>query len=199
MRKRDIKDAHTEHRGASGRFVLRLDPALHARLREDARRQGKSLNACCADRLAQGRAGLSSSGAAAAVVNRARLLMGGALVGIVAYGSWAHGETVVTSDVDVLVVLETRTPIRRALYRRWDEAPVEWEGREVEPHFVALPGPDDPVAGLWTEAAIDGIVLCDDTLRVSARLVRVRHDVLEGRIVRRTSHGQPYWVFPEVD
>jgi len=184
---------------SSGRFVLRLDPDLHAQLRAAAQRDNTSLNAYCAGRLARSDAvGLSTLPEAAAVTERAAQLFGDQLVGVAVYGSWARREAVAASDVDVLIVLEPEAQLVRDLYRRWDEEPVEWSGRPVEPHFVTLAPPDRTVAGVWAEVALDGIVLIDPELRLSTRLVQVRHDIPAGRIVRRMSHGQPYWVIEEV-
>jgi hypothetical protein len=83
--------------------------------------------------------------------------------------------------------------LSRALYARWDERPVEWDGRPVEPHFVWLPDPAEPASGLWGEVAVDGVVLFERALLVSAALVRIRRQILAGRLVRRLVHGQPYW------
>lgn len=178
---------------ASGRFVLRLDPGLHGALRHAAQEAGVSLNDYCVRKLAAPAGNPTAFGGATAVVARAAELFGDELLAAVAYGSWVRGEAVSSSDVDVLVVVDAGAPITRALYRRWDETPLLWEGRPVEPHFVHLRAPDTPTTGLWAEAAIDGIVLFERGTRVSARLAQARHDVLAGRLVRRVVHGQPYW------
>lgn len=177
---------------ASGRFVLRLDPGLHAALRRAALEAGVSLNDYCTQKLAAPGNPAAVAGATA-VVERAAALFGADLVAVVAYGSWARGEALATSDVDVLVVVEPSAPITRELYRRWDADPLTLDGRPVEPHFVHLPSPDDPPTGLWAEAAIDGIVLFERGMRVSARLAQTRRDIAAGRLVRRIVHGQPYW------
>lgn len=127
-------------------------------------------------------------------VERAAEVVGGSLVGVVVYGSWARGEAMETSDVDVLVVVAPSTPITRGLYRKWDQEPVRWEGRRVEPHFVHLPVPGQGPTGTWAEVALDGIVLFDGDLRVSQRLVEFRKMILDGSMERREIHGQPYWV-----
>jgi hypothetical protein len=127
-------------------------------------------------------------------VERAAAVVGGALMGVAVYGSWARGEPMETSDVDVLVVVEPSTPITRGLYRRWDQEPVGWEGRSVEPHFVHLPPPGQWPTGTWAEVALDGIVLLDRNLVLSRRLVEFRRRVLDGSMKRREIHGQPYWV-----
>jgi len=177
----------------SGRFVLRIDSGLHAALKVAAEAADMSLNEHCARKLAAPGANLGSP-AATAVVERAATLLGGGLVGVVVFGSWARDELAEGSDVDLLLVVEDGVTLTRELYRRWDESPVRWEERRVEPHFVHLPAGNDRVAGLWAEVAVDGIVLFERGLAVSRRLVALRRDIAAGRVVRRTVHGQPYWV-----
>lgn len=178
--------------------MLRIDPTLHATLREAAARAALSLNEYCARRLAGGGPGASGPGWRA--VERASAVADERLVGVIVYGSWARGQAAAGSDVDVLVVVEECLPVTRELYRRWDEEPVSWadspheEGRPVEPHFVHLPPAGEVPSGTWAEAALDGIVLFDRDLTVSRRLVELRTSVFEGDLVRREAHGQPYWV-----
>ncbi len=177
----------------SGRFLLRIDPALHAALRRAAREAGVSLNDYCGRSLAApaGRAG--GAGPAADVVRRAAEFFGEQLEGVLLYGSLARGEAEASSDADVLVVVERRVRLTRALYRRWDEAPVAWEERRIDPHFAHLPALSGPPSGLWAELALDGIVLFERGLALSRALVRIRHEILDGRLERRVVHGQPYW------
>jgi len=178
---------------ASGRFVLRIHPGLHAALRKAAADAGMSLNDYCARKLAAPVGNLTGYGGAVGTVERAAALFGESLIGVAAYGSWARGELSESSDVDVLVVLESRVALTRSMYRTWDEASIRWGGRIVEPHFVHLPSFRSTIAGLWAEVAVDGVVLFERGLRLSARLVRVRHQIVSGRIVRKVVHGQPYW------
>jgi hypothetical protein len=190
-------DTMTRSSGAaSGRFVLRIDPDLHARLRRGARREGTSLNDHCARRLSALQTSIPAPLESA--ITRADSLLGEDLVAVAAFGSWARGESSTGSDVDLLIVVEPSHRLSRSLYGRWDEAPVLWGTRTIEPQFVHLPGGDKPVAGLWAEVALDGIVLFDRDLRLSKRLVEVRREIASGRIVRRVVHGQPYWVRNEV-
>jgi len=152
-----------------------------------------SLNDYCGRTLAAPSGSVAALRPASEVVQRAAGLLSDALVGVAVYGSWARGQAENHSDVDVLVATETRVKITRALYRQWDEAPVVWETRAVEPHFVHLPRPDQRVSSLWAEVAMDGIVLFERGFRLSMALARARRDILAGRLVRRMAHGQPYW------
>jgi predicted nucleotidyltransferase len=115
-------------------------------------------------------------------------------MGVAAYGSWTRGEPMETSDVDILVVVEASRPITRGLYRRWDEEPVRWQGRSVEPHFVHLPPPDHGPTGTWAEVALEGVVLFDRNLFLCRRLAEFRKLIPDGSVRRREIHGQPYWV-----
>ncbi|MFZ4746256.1 MAG: toxin-antitoxin system HicB family antitoxin, partial [Sphingomonas sp.] len=73
---------------ASGTFVLRLDPRMHAVLRGDAAAAGTSLNDWCGRVLAApGGGGLEP---AAHVVLALRARLGDDLVGVVAYGSFTR-------------------------------------------------------------------------------------------------------------
>jgi predicted nucleotidyltransferase len=166
---------------------------MHATLRRAAQDAGLSLNDYCARKLALPAGNPTAFGGATAVVERAAELFAGNLIAVIAYGSWARGEALSTSDVDVLVVVEASAPITRELYRKWDATPLAWDGRPVEPHFVHLRGGEERTSGLWAEAAIDGIVLFERGTQVSARLAQARRDIVAGRLVRRVVHGQPYW------
>lgn len=179
--------------GASGRFVLRVPADLHLALREAARDAGLSLNEYCRRRLSAPTGAPTGPEGTEEVVGWARDLFGDRLLAVVAYGSWARGDDHRESDVDLLVVLDPRSPITRELYRRWDARSLVIDGHAVEPHFVHLSEAGRASTGLWAEAALDGIVLFERGLEVSRCLARVRRDVMSGRLVRRTAHGQPYW------
>lgn len=177
---------------ASGRFLIRMDPGLHAALREAARAAGTSLNDYCQHKLAAaGHGGLEP---VETVVGQAARILGPALLGVVAFGSWARGEATESSDVDILIVAEPGTEITRELYRRWDKSPLRWDGHAVEPHFVLPPSQQGRLSGLWAEAAIDGIVLFERGFELSRRLASVRARIASGEITRRWSNGHPYWV-----
>lgn len=176
---------------ASGRFLLRLPVQLHEDLRKAAHEAGLSLNELCCRRLAAPESVAPAEDAPA--VRRAEEMFGELLLAVVAYGSWARGEAQRDSDVDLLVVLDPVVALTRELYRRWDERPLSIEGHPVEPHFVHRHESGRGWTGLWAEAALDGIVLFERGRDISRYLARVRRDVMDGRIVRKTVHGQPYW------
>ncbi len=186
-----MSDTKQRSKGApSGRFVLRLDPALHGLLRDDASRSGLSLNEYCTRRLAaQG-----ITGPAAKIVGRATALCGEQLNGVVVFGSWARDQLADGSDVDVLIVVDGAIAITRSLYRQWEAEPLDWESRPVQAHFVRLPESGMRISGLWAEAAVEGVVLYDRDLSLARRLVEIRRRIVAGEIVRREIHGQPYWV-----
>src|SRR3990172_575550 len=102
----------------SGRFVLRIDPRLHAALRAAAAASGLSLNQHCALKLAS--PGVAATGPAADALARAVAVAGDTLLGVVAFGSWARDEMVAGSDVDLLVIVGGEMRLERELYRRWD-------------------------------------------------------------------------------
>jgi predicted nucleotidyltransferase len=176
----------------SGRFVLRLPPGLHAALREAASQAGLSLNDYCLHTLAAPGHRVGGDGLSLAV-ERAAEIAGPALLGVVAFGSWARGNAARASDIDILIVVEPAFPLTRAVYARWDERPVTIGDRLVEPHFVRLEAEGTRTAGLWGEVAIDGIVLFERGRLVSSHLAEVRRAIVSGRIARRVVHGQPYW------
>lgn len=177
---------------ASGKFVLRIDGALHEALRRAADEEGLSLNEYCARKLAM--PGERVSEPASGVVERAARMAGRALLGVVAFGSWARGELADSSDIDLLIVVDESLPITRTLYEEWDALQLQWGGHLVEPHFVHLPPEADVLSGVWAEVAVEGIVLFERELVVSRRLVRIRQQIASGAIVRRVAHGQHYWV-----
>ena len=180
-------------RPKSGRFVVRMPPALHAALEGAARASGLSLNTYCVRHLATAGLGIVGDKDVTALVGHAHEVVGDALSGIVLHDSWIRGEATPSSDVDALIVVDSGVALNRALYREWDAKPiVTWRGRRLDPHFVHLPE-DGESSGLWAEVALDGIVLLDRDCKLSAHLARVRHAVVAGRLVRQVVHGHPYW------
>jgi len=186
-----IDDASAD---ASGRFLLRLDPGLHATLREAARAEHVSLNEYCARKLAAPTGSLAPLADAITAVRHAASCFGADLVAIAAFGSWARGEAVEGSDVDLLIVVDESVVLERELYRRWDRESRSME-RVVDVHIAHLPDPERFSPTVWGEVAIDGIVLFERDLLLSLRLGEIRRRIAAGDVSRRiSSGGQPYWV-----
>jgi|GEM_PF-245922 len=176
----------------SRRLDLRVPSSLHATLQGAAHASGLSLNAYCVGQLEAMGFGSGRNGEAATLVARARAVAGAALSAVVLHGSWVRGEASPSSDVDALIVVDSRLPLIRDLYRAWDAEPITWRGHRVDPQFVHLPV-DGETSGLWAEVAVDGAVLFEHEQDLSLHLARIRRAIATGRLVRRVVHGQPYW------
>jgi predicted nucleotidyltransferase len=175
------------------RFLLRLPPVLHRTLAARAAAQSLSLNQYCVRKLAGPEPLAIREPAALAVQARATEIAGDRLVGIVVHGSWVRAETRAASDVDVLIVTDRKLPLKRALYRAWDEVSLSWGGRAVDAHFLHLPADPERAGGVWCEAAVDGVVLYDRDGYLDETLRRIRRAIADGRLLRKHAHGQAYW------
>ena len=180
----------------SGKFVLRISPELHSRLRRQSSRVGVSLNDLC-------RAALEACVAKdaphhephgdqkSAHVDTAARVLGDELLGVVLFGSVARGEATDSSDTDLLLVTSSSVALSRELYRRWDEHCAD---SNVSPHFVRIPDAPESAGSIWYEVALDGIVLYERDCLVTRTLQTLRRVIANGLIQRRYSHGHPYWV-----
>ena len=121
-------------------------------------------------------------------------LLGDSLRGILLFGSAARGEERQSSDIDLLIVVETSLPLTRSLYGLWDRGIEGASGSAISPHFVHLPDSEGKLGSLWYEAAIEGIVLYERDACISKLLRRVRRSMAEGKVQRKSAYGHPYWV-----
>jgi len=192
-------------------LILRIPPSLHQQLKQDARSGDMSLNRHCRTLLSKRTADSFAEGApvsltlAAGRTGRAASLQdlsagaletwGSRVEGLVLFGSFARGRQTANSDIDLLVVLNRSVTLDRDLYSRWRFR--KFEGREVAPLFVQIPGEGERIGGLWFEVALDGIVLFDRDLHLSRFLSHVRDLVAGGRVRRMVTHGHPYWVYSD--
>ena len=181
----------------SGRFVLRIPPALHAALREKAAQLGCSLNEVCLGALTrelERRAGHELGAADPSWLRAVHDLLGDSLDGVLLFGSVARDESRSDSDIDLLVVVKPDVPLSRRLYTRWDES---MAADRHNPHFVHLPTSAAAAGSLWLEAAVDGIVLFDRDARLGRFLGRLRRGIASGKVKRRVAYGHPYWIRTE--
>ena len=204
----------------SGKFVVRVTPSLHERLCKSAQSGGVSLNQKCVEFLSnvnENDVYACKSNATlnvmqdmfcdfldCSVIKRA---FGSLLLGVVLFGSVSRGESGVTSDVDLLLVISDDVPINRSLYKQWDKEILETLVLEnsrlnfevVSPHFVHMKSPCEllckQVGGLWLEVALDGHVIFEKDKLVSSYLCMLRRRIAEGRYRRKVSNGHPYWVY----
>jgi predicted nucleotidyltransferase len=187
--------ARPASRGTSqtARVLLRLPASLHRMLAKAASGEGLSFNEFCVRRLRAPAHPDDTSAVRSLVIDRARSIFGDRLLGVVVLGSWARGEAAADSDIDVLVVISPDLPLTREMYRSWDRAPLLHEGRAIDAHFVHPSAKGASPTAVWCEAAVDGLVWFDRDGTVTSRLAEVRRAIAEGRVVRGSAHGQPYW------
>jgi predicted nucleotidyltransferase len=179
----------------SGKFVLRVSPALHRTLKSQAARRGISLNELCVraveSYLAAGQADKTSRANEKQRWFRViKKLLDESLLGVILFGSTARGEARSTSDIDLLIVVSFDLPLNRRLYALWDENLSE---QNYSPHFVHLPENIDSAGSIWYEAAVDGIVLYEEGRQLSRFLGRIRRKIASGGVERRVAYGHPYW------
>ncbi len=184
-----------KHSSNSGKFVLRVGSGLHQRLASYAQVGGLSLNSACVELLEKA---LGDKLSLALPFGLERLIapdcfLAKDVLGIIVYGSWARGEASAASDIDVLVVLGESRQITRALYAELDQlldlAP------KVSVMLSHLPAADARIGSLWLEVSQDGMLLYDREKTVARRLAEIRREITSGRVIRRESHGQGYWVY----
>ncbi|MEO8677824.1 MAG: nucleotidyltransferase domain-containing protein [Vicinamibacterales bacterium] len=172
---------------------MRLPADLHRTLVKAAADLNLSFNEFCVRRLRAPSDAHGLSVVRSLVVSRARAAFADRLLGVLVLGSWARGEAAATSDIDVLIVIDTETALTRDLYRAWDLDPLIFEGRGIDAHFAHPSAPGAAPTAVWCEAAVDGVVWYDRDGAIAIRLGEVRRAIAERRVVRAFAHGQPYW------
>ena len=189
-------------------LILRIPPSLHQRLKQDARSADMSINKYCRNLLSRKTGDSSAEKTPISMtlgVGRSRQaelcrdlsaqaieILGDNIDGLVLFGSFARGRQTANSDIDLLVVLSSSMTLDRDVYSHWKLG--KFNGREVAPLFVQIPGEKERIGGLWFEVALDGIVLYDKDLHLSRFLSHVRNLIADGRVTRMATHGHPYWV-----
>lgn len=183
----------------SGKFVLRLDPALHEALHEKAANTGLSLNETCVRFL---EAGLQQKAAPkpwlAPVRKRLQILhrtFGKKMLGAAVFGSQVEGTATPSSDVDLLIVLDSSVPVRRSLYRQWEKSNLQPDSFLINPHFVHFPDSAKEASGLWFEVALEHETIYQQKGCLEAFFAKLLSQIRAGKIRRDWSHGHPYWVW----
>lgn len=159
----------------------------------EAAREQLSLNEYCVQRLSGPDLSVGARKPVAVLLAQTAEVAGPHLIGVIAHGSWVRGEARASSDIDVMVVVDAGLPLTRGLYRDWDRATPTLLGRPLDAHFVHLPADPSHPSSVWCEIAVEGLLLSDRDGAIAGALIEVRRAMAQGRLVRRTAHGQPYW------
>ncbi len=185
-------------KNSASQILIRVHRQLHQQLLAQAKDSGLSLNEFCIERLHVPSSLHGQPPLLGDVLEESDRFFGKHLLGLLLYGSRARGDAHSGSDWDFLMVIDDAKPLNRQLYRQWEEQTVHRLPPAIEVNFVHKPSTLRTATGFWSEVALDGIVLYERTFTVSKYLNHVRRCIADGRIVRRTSHGQSYWIWREV-
>lgn len=169
-------------------FLLRLPLNLYERLKSDANKRELSVNSYSKQILM---CGAPFPEIFISIQSLLLSLFPEDIVGILIFGSFARGEAFDSSDIDVLLIINSSIPIERDLYEKVDR--LKLGGREISVTIVHLPKEVSDVGSLWLEVALDGIVIYDPDIKVSQFLMLVKQYILKGSVQRRISYGVPYW------
>lgn len=181
----------------SGKFVLRVPSALHKELSTLAHKEGVSLNSLCLQLISTAIHGpeVQSSWKERLdeVITYLQKQYDKDLLGIIAFGSRITGTATETSDLDLLVVLNSNVSIRRGLYRDWDNSNPQIPVCLLDPHFTHLPSDILNAGAVWLEAATTGEIIYDPHHKIQTVLSCLKQPIESGKIRRGWSHGHPYW------
>lgn len=179
----------------SGKFVLRLGSDLHKSLSTEAATKGQSLNEYCSSIL-ENRKSISQPGPyfknQSQTIKILQNKFGQSLKAIILFGSTARNESTKSSDIDLLVVLKSDTPINRKLYTWWCDNEIKSE-KPINLHFCTVPDSVRSVGSLWLEVAIDGHILFEEGSTVSQKIKKIYQLIEDGIVQKYYSHGHPYW------
>lgn len=181
--------------------MLRVPADLHQKLVRHARGVGISLNRLCNVILEEGlimRRSMKHSEdwrQLDPILHRLHSMFAGEMVGVAVFGSRVTGGATQESDTDLLISLDSKLPINRALYQLWDEKMVGIEKIEkINPHFIHYPNDLREIGGIWFEVAIGSAVLWEADHMLSDLFARIRTLISNDHVRRHWSNGHPYWV-----
>lgn len=176
--------------GAQSKILLRLPKTLHDAVKARARSAHLSVNSLLERLIAQGLQGSIDRDVVSEIITIAEQEFSGSFIGLLLFGSQARGDAHDTSDTDLLLVVDDTIKIDRSLYRRWDERLPERVSIQIA-HLPTLPRDS---GSLWFECAMDARILHDPSGRVAHFLEQAKQYITSGNVVRRTTHGQGFWV-----
>ncbi len=161
-----------------------------------ALQDGKSLNQLCLDLLKQS-VSLNTFQLPKKLQASVLTKWASTLKAIVLFGSKVRQTETSASDIDLLLVFDSQAPIHRELYREWQTLIDSLRDKSLEkysPQFVSLPETARQAGSLWSEVALEGVVIWESGSEVSRILREIRSRIASGEMVRKLTHGQPYWV-----
>jgi hypothetical protein len=172
------------------RILLRLPAPLHDAVKARAQSENISINCLLERYIAHGIDGARSPDMASGIMNLAKQELGASFIGLLLFGSRARGDTHDSSDTDLLLVVDDSIRIDRSLYRHWDERLPDGVSLQI----AHLPTRAREAGALWLECALDARVLHDPCGKVAEFLTQARDYITSGAVVRKTTHGQGFWV-----
>jgi predicted nucleotidyltransferase len=172
------------------RILLRLPSALHKRAKARASETGESLNSVFVQAIENGLSNGQLETLTPSIIKYANSQFGEAFLGLLLYGSRARGDAYESSDTDLLLVVNGSVRITRELYHSWDA--ILQDG--ISLNIAALPATAREAGSLWFECALDAKIVFDPTGILRRRLDEIKEMIVSGAVVRRTTHGQGYWI-----
>lgn len=173
----------------SGKFVIRMNPQMHAQLKKEAYNQNISLNEMVNLKLLKANPDRYKS---------IKKEFKDSLIGIVLFGSTVRGDFRSSSDIDLLIVLDNSQPIQRSLYSRWDEKIEPELGSKYSPQFSHLTDLNN-ISSLWLEVGLEGEIIFDPSKKIRRTISQIKNKIASGQYIRKVTHGHPYWIRTGVD
>lgn len=170
--------------------MLRVPPALHKKISKEASAEGQSLNSFLLNKIEKTDGGAKYVG----VVDQLKTQFQENLLAVLVFGSSVRGEAKATSDIDVLIVLDSSVTISRSIYSDWDNQILPKISDKYSPQFVHLPVQAEAAGSLWLEVALEGEFVFEKAPEVRRFVFLLKTLIAAGEFMRKLSHGHPYWV-----
>lgn len=178
--------------------MLRTSPELHQQLSKRAHDSGQSLNQTCVKLIENALQNKEQESAweksLRKVLPQVQKHFGEQALAVAVFGSQVRGDASQSSDIDVLIVLKSETPITRSLYQWWDSHIQVQSPYPVNPHFMHIPKDPASASGIWFEIALSHKIIYEKTQQLTPFLRKILQLVENGSMRREWSYGHPYWV-----